>query len=78
MFEMLNKKYLSIFRSRCASQLWCDFRKSCMQRLCVAYNFGRWAPYNLLWRASVSIHQVQCNIPTFEALLKKMCTCFFK
>jgi len=23
-----------------ASQLWCNFRKSCMQRLCVAYNFG--------------------------------------
>ena len=26
-----------------ASQLWCNFRKSCMQRLRVAYNFG--------WRA---------------------------
>ena len=23
------------------------------------------------WRASVSSHQVQCNIPTFEALLRK-------
>jgi len=23
---------------------------------------------NLPWRASVSCHQVQCNIPTFEAL----------
>jgi len=23
------------------------------------------------WRASVSNHQVQCNIPTFEALLRK-------
>ena len=54
-----------------ASQLWCNFRKSCMQRLQVAYNFGCRALYNLPWRASVSCHQVQCNIPTFEALLRK-------
>jgi len=25
--------------------------------------------YNLSWRASVSSHQVQCNISIFEALL---------
>ena len=42
-----------------------------MQRLRVAYNFGCRALYNLPWRASVSTHQVQCNIPTFEALLRK-------
>ena len=54
-----------------ASQLWCNFRKSCMQILRVAYNFGCRALYNLPWRASVSSHQVQCNIPTFEALLRK-------
>jgi len=54
-----------------ASQLWCNFRKSCMQRLHVAYNFGCRALYNLPWRESVSIHQVQCNIPIFEALLRK-------
>ena len=30
-----------------ASQLWCNFRKSCMQRLSVAYNFGCRALYNL-------------------------------
>ena len=29
------------------------------------------ALYNLHWRASVSSHQVQCNILTFEALLHK-------
>jgi len=33
-----------LFRSFCtpmyASQLWWNFRKSCMQRLCVVYNFG--------------------------------------
>ena len=46
-------------------------RKSCMQRLRVAYNFGCRALYNLPWRASVSSHQVQCNIPTCEALLRK-------
>ena len=42
-----------------------------MQRLRVAYNYGCRALYNLLWRASVSSHQVQCNIPTFEALIRK-------
>ena len=64
-----------LFRSFCtpmhASQLWCNFRKSCMQRLRVAYNFGCRALYNLPWRASISSHQVQCNIPIFEALLRK-------
>jgi len=53
-----------------ASQLWCNFRKSCMQILRVAYNFVCRALYNLPWRASVSSHQVQCNIPNFEALLQ--------
>ena len=42
-----------------------------MQRLRVGYNFGCRALYNLPWRASVSSHQVQCNTPTFEALLRK-------
>jgi len=42
-----------------------------MQRLRVAYNFGCKALYNLPWRASVSSHQVQCNISTFETLLRK-------
>jgi len=49
-----------------------------MQRLPVAYNFGCRALYNLPWRASISSHQVQCNIPTFEALLRKTRTCFSK
>jgi len=47
-----------LFRSFCtpmyASQLWWNFRKSCMQTLRVAYNFGCRALYNLPWRASVS------------------------
>jgi len=64
-----------LFRSFCtpmhASQLWCNFRKSCMQRLRVTYNFGCRVLYNLSWRASVSSNQVQCDIPTFEALLRK-------
>ena len=53
------------------SQLWCDFRKAYIQRLLTAYNVGCRAPQNLPWRASVSNHQVQCNIPTFETLLRK-------
>jgi len=64
-----------LFRSFCtpmyASQLRCNFSKSCMHRMRVGYNFGCRALYNLPWRASVNSHQVQCNIPTFEALLHK-------
>ena len=56
----------------------CDFRKSCMQRLGVAYNIGCRALYNLPWRASVSSHQVQCNIPTFNTLLRKCMYLFLK
>ena len=71
-----------LLRSFCtpmyASQLWCKFRKSCMQRLHMAYNFGCRALYNLPWRASVSSHQVQYNILTFEALQWKTSTCFSK
>ena len=55
-----------IFRSFCtpmyASQLWCNFRKSWMQRLRVAYNFGCRARYNLHWRASVSSHDSSGSI----------------
>jgi len=61
-----------------ASQLWCNFRKTCMQRLCVAYNFGCRALYNLPRRASVSSHQVQCSIPAFETLLWKYTYLFLK
>ena len=78
----MNHKYIKtiLFHSFCtpmyASQLWChacrDYAcKSCMQRLRVAYNFGCRTIYNLPWRVSVNSHQVQCNIPTFEALLRK-------
>ena len=72
-----------VFRSFCtpiyASQIWCNFRKSCMQRLHVVCNFGCRALYNLPWwsRVTVRSHQVQYNIPTFEALLWKN-TCFLK
>jgi len=66
-----NVLFRSFCTPMCSSQLWCNFRKSCMQRLRVACNFGCRALYNLPWRASVNNHQVQCNIPTFEALLRK-------
>jgi len=40
-------------------------------RDCVAYNLVCRDLYNLPWRVSVSSHHVQCNNPTFEALLQK-------
>ena len=66
-----NVLFRSFWTPMYASQLWSNFRKSCMQRLRVAYNFGCRVLYNLPWRASVSSHQVQCNIPIFETLLRK-------
>jgi len=50
---------------------WCDFRKEFIPWLRAAYHFGCRALYNLPWRASVSGSQFQCNIPTFDTLLKK-------
>ena len=73
-----NVAFCSFCTSMSASELWYNFRKACMQILRVAYNFGCRALYNLLWRASVSNHWVQCNIPTFEALLIKNVYLFVK
>ena len=74
-FQMFQRSKNVLFHSFCtsmyASQLWCNFRKSCMQRLSVACTFWCRALYNLPWWASVSNRQVQCNIPTFEALFRK-------
>jgi len=42
----------------------------------VAYNFWCRALYNLSCRASVSSHQVQCNIPILRPYCKKICTTF--
>jgi len=50
---------------------WCDFRKAYISWLRAAYNFGCRGLYNPPWRASSSSYQVQCNITTFETLLKK-------
>jgi len=74
MFRCSNSVKNVLFRSFCTpmyvSQLWCNFRRSWMQRLRVTYNFGCRALYNLPWRASVSSHHFQCCIPTFEGLLR--------
>ena len=73
-----------LFRSFCtpmyASQLWYNFRKSCMQRLQVAYNFGCRALYNLPCRSSVVLVATKFNV-TFLPL--RLCylntnTCFSK
>jgi len=42
----------------------------------VAYNVGCKVLYNLLWRASVSRYQVQCNIPILRPYCEKICTTF--
>jgi len=42
----------------------------------VAYNFGCRALCNLPCRASVSIQQVECNIPTFRPYCYKIYTTF--
>jgi len=42
----------------------------------VAYNFGCRALYNLPCRASVSIHQAKCSIPTLRPDCEKIYTTF--
>jgi len=42
----------------------------------VVYNFGCRALYNLLWRASDSSHQVQCNISILRPYCEKIETTF--
>ena len=70
--EMQLKTYFFVpFVHPCMHHNYGVISGSCKQRLCVAYNFGCRALYNLPWRVSVSSHQVQCNIPTFEALIRK-------
>ena len=63
-----------LIRSFCRSMYrlhhnyWCDFRKAYIPWLRAAYNFGCRVLYNLPWRAGGSSYQVQCNLPTCEAL----------
>ena len=64
-------QYYAVCSSMYASQLWCHFRKAYIHSLRVSCNFGCRTLYNLQWRGSGSSHQVQCNIPTFEAVLRK-------
>jgi len=60
LFSCSNAVKNVLFPSFCtpiyASKLWCNFRKSYMQRLRVVYNFGCRALYKLSWRASISSH----------------------
>ena len=71
-----------LFRSFCApmyaSQLWYNFRKSSMQRLRVAYNFGCRALYNLPWRASVSNHRFNVTFLPLRLCYESTRTCFSK
>ena len=83
--QTLNAVKNVLCRSFCtpiyASQLWWNFRKPCMQKLRMAFiildaELDTTCPGE--WVLVVMTHQVQCNIPTFEALLRKICTCFSK
>ena len=68
----------SFCTSMYASQIWWYFRKSCMQRLCVTYNLDAELYTTCPGERVLAVitHQVQCSIPTFEALLRKN-TCLF-
>jgi len=70
LFPMFKCSKNVLFRSYCtpmhALQLWCNSRKSCVQRFRVDYNFGCRALYNLPWRASVKagLHQTRSERKT--------------
>ena len=61
----------SFSTSMYASTLWCGFRTAHIHRLRVAYYFGCRALNHLSWQASVVSHKIQCEAPTFEAILRK-------
>jgi len=54
--QMQLKMYIFFLLYTHVCIIWWYFRKSCMQRLRVTYNFGCRALYNLPWRASVGSH----------------------
>ena len=61
-------------------KIWWNFRKSCMQRLRVTYNFGCRALCNLPWKASIISVAIRFNI-TFLPLrtsYEKISTWFLK
>jgi len=66
-----------LFRSFCtpmyASQTWWNFRKSCMQDCVwpVILDAELYTTCPVERVLVIMTHQVQCNIPTFEALLRK-------
>ena len=67
------KKYL--FQHYCptfyGSHLWCEYRNFSMNRLRVAYNDSYRILHNLPRSSSARAHQVQSNILTFDALIRK-------
>jgi len=73
-----NVLFRSVSTPMCASQLWCNFRKSCMQRLRVAYNFGCRAPHNLPWGASVSSTRFNVTFLPLRLCYENTRTCFSK
>lgn len=64
-----------LFRAHCmgfyASQLWCNYSSAAINRLRVAYNDAFRILHGLPRYYSAGEYQVQYNIPTFYALLRK-------
>ena len=64
-----------LYRSYCmpmhGCQLWCDFYSYTYNRIRVAYNNAYRILYNISRSSSVRSHQVQDNITTFDALIRK-------
>jgi len=71
-----NVLFHSFCTSMYTSQLWGEFRKAYIQRLCVVYSFGSRALYNLPWRASISIIRFKVTFLPLRPYWEKMCTCF--
>ena len=72
-------KYV-LFRSFCtsmyASHLWCDFRKACIRRLRVAYNFGCRALYTFRGERVLVVIRFNVTFVPLRPHCEKMCTCF--
>ena len=71
-----------LFRSYCTSmyscQLWCNYHQYSMNRIRVAYNNTYRILHNIARNVSVKDYQIKNNIPTFDALIRKLTFLFNK
>ena len=71
-----------LFRSYCMSMysvhLWCKFKISSLNRVCIVYNNSFRILHNIPRQESARTRQIQSNIKTFDALIRNYLYSFLK